>query len=186
MSELGRRKLQILSWLLHNVKLRREVQRDQQRFHCRQELHLSSGIYSNKRGGGGGGRPTRLLPGAKILLVPISFFLCWVDYALEGYTFSLSKCDFSPLFPLRGHGSHKKICWTQVGFTTKQERVKKILPFVQLQSKPAVTSLRGQLYEQMTSNPAFTEKNIQKDNAFLLDSRPVQKSLVTYHTIPSL
>ena len=87
---------------------------------------------------------------------------------------------------LRRLGSHKKICWTEVGFTTKQERVKKILPFVQLQSKSAVTSLREQLYEQMTSNPAFTEKNIQKDNAFLLDSRPVQKSLVTYHTIPSL
>ena len=26
------------------------------------------------------------------------FFLCWVDYALEGSTFSLGKCDFSPLF----------------------------------------------------------------------------------------
>ena len=32
----------------------------------------------------GGGRPTRLLPHAKML---ISFFLCWVDYALEGFTF---------------------------------------------------------------------------------------------------
>ena len=46
----------------------------------------------------GGGRPTRRLPHAKMLLVPISFFLCWVDYALEGSTFSLSKCDFSRLF----------------------------------------------------------------------------------------
>ena len=26
------------------------------------------------------------------------FFLCWVDYALEGSTFSLSKCDFSRMF----------------------------------------------------------------------------------------
>jgi len=43
----------------------------------------------------GGGRPTRHLPHAKMLLVLISFFLCWVDYALEGSTFSLSKCDFS-------------------------------------------------------------------------------------------
>ena len=42
------------------------------------------------------GKPTRLLPHAKMLLVPIKFFfLCWVDYALEGSTFSLSKCDFS-------------------------------------------------------------------------------------------
>ena len=45
-----------------------------------------------------GGRPTRLLPHAKMSLVPISFFLCWVDYALEGSTFSLSKRDFSRLF----------------------------------------------------------------------------------------
>ena len=34
-----------------------------------------------------GGRHTRLLPQAKILLTPIKFFfLCWVDYALEGST----------------------------------------------------------------------------------------------------
>ena len=46
----------------------------------------------------GGGRPTRRLPHAKMLLVPISFFLFWVDYAPEGSTFSLSKCDFSRLF----------------------------------------------------------------------------------------
>ena len=46
-----------------------------------------------------GSRPTRLLPHAKILLIPIKFFfLCWVDYALEGSTFSLSKCDFSRMF----------------------------------------------------------------------------------------
>ena len=46
----------------------------------------------------GGGRPTRRLPHAKMLLVPISFFLCWVDYALEGSTFSLSKFGFSRFF----------------------------------------------------------------------------------------
>ena len=34
----------------------------------------------NKRGGG---RPTRFLPHAKILLIPIIFFLYWVDYALK-------------------------------------------------------------------------------------------------------
>ena len=31
-----------------------------------------------------------------------------------------------------------------------------------LQGKPAVASPKEQLYEQMTSNPAFTERNIQK------------------------
>ena len=50
-----------------------------------------------------GGRPTRRLPHAKILLVPISFFLRWVDYALEGSTFSLSKCDFSHSFHQVSH-----------------------------------------------------------------------------------
>ena len=80
-SELGMRKVQILSWLLQNVKLRRPVQRDQRRFDRRQELHLRVFI----------GRPTRLLPHAKMLLVPTSFFLCWLDYTLQGSTFSLSK-----------------------------------------------------------------------------------------------
>ena len=87
-SELGVWKVQILSWLLQNMKLRRPVQRDRQRFDRRQELHLRVFI----------GRPTWLLPHAKMLLVPTSFFLCWVDYALEGSTFSLSKCDFSRLY----------------------------------------------------------------------------------------
>ena len=63
---------------------------------------------------------------------------------------------------------------------------KKILPFVLLKGNPVVASPKGQLYKQMTSNPAFTERNIQKANAYLLDSRPEQKSLVTYHTLPSL
>ena len=45
-----------------------------------------------------GGRPTRRLPHAKMLPVPISFFLCSVDYALEGSTFSLSKCYFTRMF----------------------------------------------------------------------------------------
>ena len=38
----------------------------------------------------------------------------------------------------------------------------------------------------MTSNPAFTERNIQKAYAYLLYSRQEQKSLVTYHTLQSL
>ena len=47
-----------------------------------------------------GGRPTQLLPHAKMLLAYSNkvFFLCWVDYALEGYTFPPSKCDFSCMF----------------------------------------------------------------------------------------
>ena len=90
MSELGIRKVQIL---LQNVKLRRQVQSDQLRFDRRLELHLRVFIVIK-----GGGRPTRLSPHAKMLLVPISFFLSWVDYALEGSIFSLSKCDFSRMF----------------------------------------------------------------------------------------
>ena len=58
----------------------------------------------------GGRKPTRLLPHAKMLLVPIVFFLCWVDYALEGSTFSLSKCDFSRLF-------HTERSWHTYRFT---------------------------------------------------------------------
>ena len=59
----------------------------------------------------GGGRPTRLLPHAKMLLIPIKFFfLCWVDYALEGSTFSLSKCDFSRMF-------HTERSWHTYRFT---------------------------------------------------------------------
>ena len=55
-----------------------------------------------------------------------------------------------------------------------------------LQGNPAVASPKEQLYEQMTSNPAFTERNIQKANAYLLLSLQEQKSLATYHTLPSL
>ena len=54
-----------------------------------------------------------------------------------------------------------------------------------LQGNPAVASPKEQLYEQ-TSNPAFAERNLQKPNAYLLDSRPEQNSLVTYHTVQSL
>ena len=66
--------------------------------------------------------------------------------------------------------------------------MKKILPFVQLHGNPVAASPKDQLYEQTTSNPAFTERIIQKTNAVLhlLDSCPEQKSLVTYHTLPSL
>ena len=49
-----------------------------------------------------------------------------------------------------------------------------------------VASPKEQLYEQMTSNSAFTERNIQNANAYLLYSRQEQKSLVTYHTLQSL
>ena len=87
------------------MNLRRQVQRDQQRFDRQQELHLQVFIAIK-----GGGRPTRLLLYAKMLLVPISFFLCGVDYALEGSTFSLSKCDFSRLF-------HTERSWHTYRFT---------------------------------------------------------------------
>ena len=66
--------------------------------------------------------------------------------------------------------------------------MKKILPFVQLHRNPVAASPKDQLYEQTTSNPAFTERIIQKANAVLhlLDSCLEQKSLVTYHTLASL
>ena len=56
-------------------------------------------------------------------------------------------------------------------------RVKKNSAFcpVFLSRNPAVTSPKERLYDQMTSNPAFTERNIQKANAYLLYSRQEQK-----------
>ena len=57
---------------------------------------------------------------------------------------------------------------------------KNILPFFQLQGNPAVASPKEHVYEHMRYNPAFTERNIQEANAYLLDSRPEQKCLVTY------
>ena len=63
---------------------------------------------------------------------------------------------------------------------------RKILPFFSVfQGNLAVASPKELLYEQMASNPAFTERNIQKPNAYLLNSRLEQKYLVTYHTLPS-
>ena len=90
------------------MKLQRQVQRDQQCFDRRQELHLW--VYPVFIAIKGGGRPTRRLPHVKMLLVPISFFLCWVDYALEGSTFSLSKYDFSRVF-------HTERSWHTYRFT---------------------------------------------------------------------
>ena len=74
----------------------------------------------------GGGRPTRLLPHAKMLLVPIGFFLCWVDYALEGSTFSLSKCDFSRMFHTERswHTSiYSGYCFWSAGFALWCKRI---------------------------------------------------------------
>ena len=51
---------------------------------------------------------------------------------------------------------------------------------------PTVASPKEHLYEQMPSNPAFTERNIQKANPYFLHSCPGQNSLVKYHTLPSL
>ena len=36
-----------------------------------------------------------------------------------------------------------------------------------LQGHPAVASPKQRIYEQMTSNPAFTERNIQKSNPLI-------------------
>ena len=83
------------------MKLGRRVQRDQQRFDRRQELHLREFIAIK-----GGGRPARLLPHAKMLLVPINVSFCWVDYAMEGSTFLLSNVILAACFTLRGHGTY--------------------------------------------------------------------------------
>ena len=66
----------------------------------------------------------------------------------------------------------------------KAIKCEKILPFGPLQGNPVVASPKKQLYEQMTSNPAFTERNIQKASAYLLDSRPEKKIFghVSHHT----
>ena len=67
---------------------------------------------------------------------------------------------------------------------SKRLRVKKNLAFYSvLQGNPAVASPKEQLYEQMTSNSAFTERNILKTNAYLQESRPEQISFVMYHTL---
>ena len=47
-----------------------------------------------------------------------------------------------------------------------------------LQGNLAVESPKEQLNEQMTSNPVFTERNVQNANPYLLYSRREQKSLV--------
>ena len=72
------------------------------------------GIYSVFIAIKRGGRPARHLPHAKIRLVPISFFLCWVDYALEGSTFSIHWANviLAACFTLRGHGIHIDLLWS--------------------------------------------------------------------------
>ena len=67
------------------------------------------------------------------------------------------------------------------------KRAKKFCPLFSYKvASPTVASPKEHVFEQITYNPAFTERNIQEANAYLLDSRPEQKSLVTYHTLPSL
>ena len=64
----------------------------------------------------------------------------------------------------------------EVGFTTKQYSTKKILPFVHLQC----TTLPLPLFkEQMTSNSAFTKRNIQKPTLILW--APEENLLFFYH-----
>ena len=55
------------------------------------------------------GKPTRLLPHAKMVLVPIKFFfLSWVDYALEGSTANVILAGIlATCFTLRGHDTYR-------------------------------------------------------------------------------
>ena len=82
---------------------RKTVQRGQQRFDCWPELHLWVFIAIKR-----GNRPTWLLPHAKMLLVPISFILCLVDYVLR---ISLNKCNISCLL------NHTERSWHTYRFT---------------------------------------------------------------------
>ena len=60
--------------------------------------------------------------------------------------------------------------WTEGSFSAKQESEKKNSAFSSVTTyKPAVASPTEQLYEQMTSNPAFAKRNIQNSNAYLLN-----------------
>ena len=109
MSELGMRKVQIMT------SREREPPKTSTKRSAALRLQTGItplGIYPEFIAIKGGGKPTRRLPHAKMLLVPIRFFLCRVDYALESSTFSLSKCDFSRLFhTLRGHGIRIDLLW---------------------------------------------------------------------------
>ena len=83
--------------------------------------------------------------------------------------------------------SEVKLAEQNSALLKNNEVCKQILPLVRYKVTPiVVASPKEHVYEQMTYNPAFTERNIQEANAYLLDSRPEQKSLVTYHTLPSL
>ena len=56
-----------------------------------------------------------------------------------------------------------------------------------LQGNPAVASPKEQLYEQMTSNPAFTEREIYKKPTLIsYNLARNKKSLVTYYTLRNL
>ena len=61
-----------------------------------------SGTYSK-----GGGRPKRLLPHAKMLLVPMSFSLRWVDYAWKVLHFHCANVILAAYFTLKGPGTHQ-------------------------------------------------------------------------------
>ena len=73
-----------------------------ERFDRRQKLHLLVLIAIK-----GGGRPKRLLPHAKMLLVPMSFFLRWVDYAWKVLHFHCANVILAACFTLKGHGTHQ-------------------------------------------------------------------------------
>ena len=80
-------------WLLARTWIRKNTHCFAVYFDRQQEFHLQVFIAIK-----GDGRPTLLLLYAKMLLVPISFFLCRVGFSLESSAFSQRKCDFSRLF----------------------------------------------------------------------------------------
>ena len=93
---------------------------------------------------------------------------------LEQTTQLTHKCSYQRL-PWQSHWKirpRRLNLLNRSRFYYKTICMKKILLFIQsYKVTPAVASPKEQLYEQTASNPAFTERNIQKANkAYLLDS----------------
>ena len=114
MSKLGRQRVQILSWLLQNVNLQRQVQRDQQRFDCRQEFTFGylSRIYSNKRGRLAYTMFTSCQNAAcSHKFFPLLGRLCSGRFYILTRHFHWANVILAACFTLRGHGVHIDLLW---------------------------------------------------------------------------
>ena len=82
----------------------------------------------------GGGRPT-FTSYQSAARSKTFFFLCWVHYALEGSTLSLSRCDFSSLF-------HTERSWHTYRFPAPPPKPGKSTLGTRLQWKVTESNLR--------------------------------------------